>query len=415
MKWSPQQERALSKVRTWLRSDQQVFRLFGHAGTGKTSLAKAIADLISGLVLYGAYTGKAASVLQDKGCRGATTIHSMIYASREYGKTKLLELEEALDGLIAELKEEYKTTSKYKYKNAMKYLANHKGVKNLRKLIQIETDALSEPYFILNSDSMAKDADLIIIDECSMVNRKIGEDLLSFGVKVLVLGDPAQLPPVRDNGYFTENVTPDVMLDEIHRQAAENPIIHLATLARTKQPIPLGEYGSSYVRAAVPEMASFSWADQVLCGRNKTRHAINHFMRENMCISDPLPIAGEKVICGRNNHDKGLLNGVIYTVDHVVNSMGHKVFMRLLDSNGGMFEVCSHDHYFLGKEEDLKWFEEREAEKFDFGYAITTHKAQGSQWPHVVLRDESSAFRDKSHRWLYTAITRASLSVRIYR
>ncbi len=407
MDWSPQQVKALSKVSVWLKSDQQVFRLFGHAGTGKTSLAKEIADIVSGLVLFGAYTGKAASVLQDKGCLGATTIHSMIYISREKGKAKLLELEQALDELLDELREEFVESGKNP--------ANHKGVKNLRKLIKEESDALSEPYFILNSDSMAKEAELIIIDECSMVNRKIGEDLLSFGVKVLVLGDPAQLPPIKDTGYFTENIRPDVMLDEIHRQAAENPIIKLATLARTKQEIPLGNYGSSLVCERRPNMDELLWADQVLCGRNTTRHNINKFIRKNLCISDPLPIAGEKVICGRNNHDKGLLNGVIYTVDHTVNSMGRKVFMRLFDSNGAIFEVCSHDHYFLGEEDNLKWFEERDAEKFDFGYAITTHKAQGSQWDKVLIRDESFMFRNNSHRWLYTAITRASQSVDIYR
>jgi len=407
MDWSHQQVQALLKVRAWLHSDKQLFRLFGHAGTGKTSLAKEIADCVSGLVLYGAYTGKAASVLQDKGCLGATTIHSMIYTSREKGKAKLLELEEQLDKLLDELREEFVESGKNP--------ANHKGVKNLKRLIKEESDALSEPYFVLNSDSLAKDAELIIIDECSMVNRKIGEDLLSFGVKVLVLGDPAQLPPVKDTGYFTENVKPDVMLEEIHRQAIENPIIKLATLARTKQEIPLGSYGSSLVCEKRPSINDFLWADQILCGRNKTRHSINHFIRERKGYDNPLPIAGEKVICGRNNHDKGLLNGVIYTVDHIVNSMGRKVFMRLFDSNGVIFEVCSHDHYFLGKEGDLKWFEERDAEKFDFGYAITTHKAQGSQWDRILIRDESFMFRKDAHRWLYTAITRASHSVHIYR
>ncbi len=410
MEWSYQQVGALLKVRRWLRSDQQVFRLFGHAGTGKTSLAKEIASYVSGLVLYMAYTGKAASVLQDKGCLGATTIHSGIYTSREKGKVKLLELEQALDELLAELYGEWRHLDNYLDK-----LGKHKGVKNLKKLIQEESDALAEPYFVLNSDSLAKDAELIIIDECSMVNKKIGEDLLSFGVKVLVLGDPAQLPPVKDTGYFTEDVIPDVMLDEIHRQALENPIIKLATLARTKQEIPLGTYGSSLVCERRPNMDELSWADQVLCGKNATRHNINRFMRINKGYEDPLPIAGEKVICGRNNHDKGLLNGVIYTVDHIVNSMGRKVFMRLLNSNGAIFEVCSHDHYFLGEEDELKWFEERDAEKFDFGYAITTHKAQGSQWNRVLIRDESFIFRSNAHRWLYTAITRASHSVHIYR
>ncbi len=403
MKWSRQQDLALVAVKKFLKSDKQLFHLFGHAGTGKTSLAKEIADNVSGLVLFGAYTGKAASVLQDKGCLGATTIHSMIYTSRAKGKAKLLELEQQLVELLDELVEEGLP------------IANHKGVKNLKKLIQEESDALSEPYFILNSDSFAKEADLIIIDECSMVNKQIGEDLLSFGVKVLVLGDPAQLPPIKDTGYFTENVIPDIMLDEIHRQAAENPIIHLATLARERKEIYLGRYGSSEVWEATPDIISLLGVDQVLCGRNRTRHAINGFMRKHMGYDTPLPLDGERVICGRNNHEIGLLNGVLFTIDQVINTMGRKVFMKLIDSNGDIIEVCSHDHYFLGDESNLRWFEERDAEKFDFGYAITTHKAQGSQWDKVLVRDESYVFKNNSHRWLYTAITRAAKDVIIFR
>ena len=406
MKWSQQQELALIAVRRFLNSSRQVFRIFGHAGTGKTSLAKEIANNVSGLVLFMAYTGKAASVLQDKGCVGATTIHSGIYTSREKGKAKLLELEEALDELLDELRDEFVESGKNP--------AHHKGVKNLKRLIKEESDALSEPFFVLNSDSMVKDAELVIIDECSMVNKKIGEDLLSFGTKILVLGDPAQLPPIRDTGYFTEAI-PDVMLTEIHRQAADNPIIHLATLTREGKAINLGSYGSSRVIEGKPDMDCLNHANQVLCGRNKTRHNINKFMREKYGYENPLPYKGEKIICGRNNHDKGLLNGVIYTIDHVVNTMGRKVFMRLLSSNDGIFEVCSHDHYFLGKEDDLKWFEERDAEKFDYGYAITVHKSQGSQWDEVLIIDESYAFKKNARRWLYTAITRAAKSVTIFR
>ena len=66
-----------------------------------------------------------------------------------------------------------------------------------------------------------------------MVDEDLGRDLLSFGKPVLVLGDPAQLPPVKGGGFFTE-AEPDVMLTEVHRQAADNPIIRAvhATSAR---------------------------------------------------------------------------------------------------------------------------------------------------------------------------------------
>ena len=84
MSWSPQQDAALKAVAEWLRrGDRPVFRLFGYAGTGKTTLAKHIAEDVDGEVAFGAYTGKAALVLRSKGCPDASTIHSMIYRSRE--------------------------------------------------------------------------------------------------------------------------------------------------------------------------------------------------------------------------------------------------------------------------------------------------------------------------------------------
>jgi hypothetical protein len=139
---------ALSAVADWLgRGTPQVFRLFGYAGTGKTTLAKHLAENVDGDVVFGAFTGKAASVLRAKGCHDASTIHSMIYRSKESDE--------------------------------------------------------GGPLFALNRSGPAAKADLIVIDECSMVDQDLGRDLLSFGKPVLVLGDPAQLPPVKGGGFFT--------------------------------------------------------------------------------------------------------------------------------------------------------------------------------------------------------------------
>ncbi|MEO8669294.1 MAG: AAA family ATPase, partial [Bauldia sp.] len=170
MLWSPKQDDALRAVSSWLKSGgTQVFRLFGYAGTGKTTLARHIAEDAGGDVCFAAFTGKAAHVMRRKGCTGAGTIHSLIYRMRG----------EDEDG----------------------------------------------PTFVLNDDSAAGKAALIVIDECSMVDADIGRDLLSFGAPVLVLGDPAQLPPIAGGGFFTES-EPDSMLTEVHRQAADDPIIH---------------------------------------------------------------------------------------------------------------------------------------------------------------------------------------------
>src|SRR3954468_3447196 len=192
MAWSPQQDAALKAVAEWLRrgGEPQGFRLFGYAGTGKTTLARHVAEAVEGEVAFGAYTGKAALVLRSKGCSEASTIHSMIYRSRESDE--------------------------------------------------------GGPSFVLNRQSAAAKADLIVIDECSMVDEELGRDLLSFGRPVLVLGDPAQLPPVKGGGFFTE-AEPDVMLTEVHRQAKDNPIVRMSIAIREGGRLERGAFGESRI------------------------------------------------------------------------------------------------------------------------------------------------------------------------
>src|SRR6476620_2410555 len=194
--FTPHQDQALRVVAEWLKAKPgtngtpQVFRLFGYAGTGKTTLARHIADEADGDVKYAAFTGKAASVMRGKGCHGASTIHSLIYRTRESG------------------------------------------------------DEI--PNFDLWDEAPASKAELIIIDECSMVDPELGKDLLSFGVPLLVLGDPAQLPPIQGGGFFTE-AEPDAMLTEVHRQAADDPIIHMSMAVREGEWLEPGRYGESEV------------------------------------------------------------------------------------------------------------------------------------------------------------------------
>jgi exodeoxyribonuclease-5 len=181
MKFSPQQDEALKAVSRWLKDGRTpVFRLFGYAGTGKTTLARYFAEHVDGEVLFAAFTGKAAQVLRARGAKNARTIHSLIY--RPKGE------EEVSD------EETGKTTV--------------------------------SPLFSLNRQSPLAQAALIIIDECSMVDEALGRDLMSFGTPILVLGDPGQLPPISGGGFFTEH-EPDILLTEIHRQARDNPIIDL--------------------------------------------------------------------------------------------------------------------------------------------------------------------------------------------
>lgn len=407
MQWSPQQEDALKKVDEWLKSgENQVFRLFGYAGSGKTTLAKHFAENVQGEVLFAAYTGKAAHVLRTKGCEGATTIHSLIYRTKEKGQKKLKELELQLVELKVQLANQNKTELE---------IEQHRRVVDILGLIAQEKKNLTKPFFTLNSDSVVRNAKLVIVDECSMVDAIMGEDLLSFGTKILVLGDPAQLPPVKGSGFFTENVKPDIMLSEIHRQANDNPIIALATKVRNGNSLHLGQYGSSnIIQLKDVNRETVTKTDQILVGRNKTRFSYNKRLREIFERKTMYPEIGDRLVCLRNNGELGLSNGCLYEVNSVLSVDDEMVLMNISPEEGDInFDVLAHPHYFLGKGEELAWFERKKAEEFDYGYALTCHKSQGSQWDDVTVFDESDCFRQDKNRWLYTAITRAAEKVTI--
>ncbi len=378
MNLSPQQDAALLAVSRWLKvagtgKGGLVFRLFGYAGTGKTTLAKRIADDIGGGVLFAAFTGKAAQVMRNRGCTNARTIHSLIYRPRGEKAEK-------------------------------------------------ETGEL-QPAFALNRASEVRRAKLVIIDECSMVDEALGRDLLSFGTPVLVLGDPGQLPPVKSGegggGFFTEH-EPDVMLTEIHRQARENPIIQLAQEVREGGRPAYGRYGDSRVigRGDI-DAEDVLAADQVLVGINRTRHNYNRRIRALKGFDGVLPAAGDKLVCLRNSSEKGLLNGGLWRVTSLGAARGTTLNMLVKSEDEGPLGASAKirvlkDMFEKGPEA-VPFDRRRRTDEFDYGYALTVHKAQGSQWDRVMLFDESFAFRDSRERWLYTAITRAAEQITIVR
>ncbi len=355
MDWSPQQDNALLAVSAWLKTRKpQVFRLFGFAGTGKTTLARHIAGDVDGEVAFGAYTGKAALVMRSKGCTDARTLHSMIYRPKDMDS--------------------------------------------------------EEPTFELNADAAASNARLIIIDECSMVDEELGRDLLSFGKPVLVLGDPAQLPPVKGGGFFTE-AEPDIMLTEVHRQAADNPIVRMSMIVREGGRLERGVYGDSCViaRSDIDPMA-VTRADQVLVGLNRTRRLYNRRMRELFGFTSPLPEVDDKLVCLKNDRKKGLLNGGLWKVKTLAPMRRNKLRMGLTpDEDPGRKPTrVGVLPAFFESDEEIPYALRRDSDEFDYGYALTVHKAQGSQWDDVVLFDESGAFREHRNRWLYTGLTRAA-------
>ena len=267
--------------------------------------------------------------------------------------------------------------------------------------------------FSLNRQSAVAKADLIIIDECSMVDEELGRDLMSFGTPILVLGDPGQLPPVSGGGFFTEH-EPDILLEEVHRQARDNPIIDIAQSVREGRQIMLGDYGEGARIISKSDVTSelVLDADQVLVGTNRTRRRYNLRLRELKGFDGPLPAAGDKLVCLRNDNTKGLLNGSLWQVTSAPRTVKNAMNLLVRAEDEGIERSTAKIKVLKSVFEqpgiEIPWQTKRRHDDFDYGYALTVHKAQGSQWDEVVLFDESYAFREHAQRWLYTAVTRAA-------
>src|SRR5208283_2500372 len=165
----------------------------------------------------------------------------------------------------------------------------------------------------------------------SMVDAELGRDLMSFECPLLVLGDPAQLPPIQGGGFFTDG-EPDAMLTEVHRQAQDDPIVRMSMDVREGRDLDIGRYGESEVVSRNDlDPDRVMRADQVLVGRNNTRRAYNMRMRQKQSIEDPLPIAGDKLVCLRNNRKKALFNGGLWRVKtrNTTRSKSRIISMRL--------------------------------------------------------------------------------------
>jgi len=366
---SDTQERAIDQITAWYRAGPpwRDFYLAGYAGSGKSTLTdEAIRRLRAdgcGRVVTGAYTGKAAYVLRNKGNANAKTIHSMIYSP-------------------------------------------------------VEDDVTGEVTFQIDPDGDAANADMIVLDECSMINEEMAADIRSFGKPILVLGDPGQLPPVSGAGAFT-NRDPDVFLTEIHRQAAESPIIRLATMARQGQPIAVGEYGPG-VRVVPYDAAAGQYVydpeAQVICGLNRVRWNLTQKMRTRAGLDGRYPIAGEPIMCCRNNKQMGIFNGQQGALDSFQPDQDRTRDGATLGLISATLDVgvtvrsedCAQylfDQHFTGPLRAPRL--PKGTLEFDWGYVLTCHKAQGSQWPRITIIDDSGSFREDARKWLYTAITRA--------
>lgn len=409
------QENAKNLISEWFfNTDDQIFVLSGYAGTGKTFLIDHVVREVLRLkvgveAVFVSPTGKAAANLVKNGTL-AGTVHSLIYVR----DGEEFDVDE--NGEIIEQQE-------------LKFIKRQAIDERIR---------------------------LIIIDEASMVNESVLGDLLSFGVKCLFCGDGAQLPPV--NGTCPLLTNAHYQLTEIVRQAADNPIIQVATMAREGKRIPYGNYGDKVcvirrnALSASERKRLFLKADQIICGRNKTRVALNSEIRSYKGIPNDalLPLEGEKLICTLNDWEKPLdkeekfhlVNGIIGTAWEVKESfddLATMIFQADFMEEGvkvpfdtGIFTDGRYRHMYGERAvtlsdgtvvhegnfallHKLRVVSEEPICRFEFAYAVTCHKSQGSEFDFVIVFDESWAFGEEKDRWLYTAITRAREKLLIIR
>lgn len=368
-----QQNKALKIIKTFLkdfRPDKTKPYCFisGWAGTGKTTLIRTLLEeYTSKQVRLATFTGKAAKVVNERTGLPCSTIHGLIYEP----------------------------------------ITDAEG--NIIRWI-----------FNKNKSDMTK-VKLIVLDEVSMVSENIWNDLLKFKKPIVVFGDPFQLPPVSGKEIFVSG-REDFLLTEIHRQALENPIVAMSKAIREGREIPFGNHGDKVIKLDSPkdffngDSEMFKSYEQILCGTNNTRYGLNHQIREVLFNhKSMLPEDGEKVICLKNNHMLGIMNGEVLTME--ADSFGYKshdgIFYNKAVLDGKKLKCYrfisdTYDQEIrqrgFTKDFDIRYYPDYL--ETDFAYCITVHKAQGSQYNSGIIIDESKVFRTMRDRWLYTAITR---------
>lgn len=373
---------------------QPVLTLGGLAGTGKTTLLGVLANTLSrSRVAYCALTGRAASILRKTLKRAGVsypsvgTIHQLLYRKKEDKRTG------ALLGFT-----------------------------------KADPEELRDMY------------DLIVIDEASMVDKEIASDLLEVGLPILAVGDHGQLPPINGASYWMAD--PDLRLEKIHRQAEESPIIHFATHIRTEQTLDGYKFDGQVVDWIKPEelqdrlmLAYEKYGPRdvgLLVYTNGLRKTLNELAHYLWTGQEPgqVPGANSWVICLKNNHMAGVMNGMrAYLEDsaHVHNEHWYRAkmyypneqlavhadFLRYQFGRPGVFTDLVQVRDVCRAEDQPRW--KQVGLLLDYGYAITVHKAQGSQFKHVFLVYERPMNTSKADfaRWLYTGITRGSERVTV--
>lgn len=380
MKLNEQQAQAIEALRKWwYNGNKQVFQISGAAGTGKTTLIRYLINEIKlehDEVLFTAFVGKATLAMTRNGLN-AKTLHSAICYCKD---------EPVLD-------ENGNVVTEYNRRVTKRVFTRRKKI---------------DPRIRL-----------IVVDEGSMVPAKMADWLLKFKVPIIVLGDLNQLPPVIGDSFFLKE--PDVVLTQIMRQSSESPIPYFAQNVLqngTKCLSPglqIGNKINVLSKADItPELLKDY--DVIICGTNKTRNNLNTYIRERIYgRTQEYPVIGDKLICRENDwtfsvDDVYLINGLIgYVTDIDLESISDYTMKidfkpEFMDNE---FKNVTLDRIYMGLSPNDKRFYRSNYHKFEYGYAITCHLSQGSQYNRVLVFNESFGTAEERRKWLYTAVTRA--------
>jgi exodeoxyribonuclease-5 len=243
-----------------------------------------------------------------------------------------------------------------------------------------------------------------LVDEASMVGRTLYEDLLSFDRPVVFVGDHGQLPPVADDGLRLMQ-EPMYRLERIHRNAGA--IAHFAQHLREGKPAGAFVGGDAVTVVGRSKLADDMLlyngrAGQIICGFNNTRVRINQTLRQMLDRQGPLA-DGDRVMCLRNDRRAGLFNGLQGTA--------HRVNLQCctmdFEADGVIHEEIAFDPSVLGKEKPSFDSGPNTPHPFDYCYCVTCHKAQGDEWPSVLVLEEHAPKFWDPRLWNYTAASRA--------
>jgi exodeoxyribonuclease-5 len=386
MQLSEDQQVAVDTILAWYFDDQsQTLTMGGYAGTGKTTVISHLLELFrrTGVtVAVCAFTGKAASNLRRKGVSQACTMHSLLYVPQDYC---------AVCMVVAEAPP--KDPDEERPRKSKPVCSKCKSGDD------VKTRWITVPMI---------GADLVIVDEASMLSHALVEDLEALASRVLYVGDHGQLEPIgKDPGLMRD---PKIKLERIHRQAEDSPIIRFAHSVRC------GNVPASWidpdprvcVRVGIEgvDMASF---DAILCGYNRTRVGANRKVRALRGHTGLLN-ERERIICLHNDKNLGVFNGMLLTVTgvHGHNEGTGVVLVDVEDEDGKAKRNLPLLRTQFGRESKL---DPRSVPNgvaiCDYGYAMTAHKSQGSEWPKVAVLEQIASSWTAT-RWRYTAATRAS-------